>query len=206
MLASMFEDYSRNRRFVSWLEKVALDTRSDYPEPESFANDAKSLLARLDRMRSDQRRLDECYRELLTGLGELAEVSPQTPPTRMLDALNAKLGAAEETNSRQTAEHESELETIRENLEAARAELESTKAELAGTRSELQRERRKLDPVLRYAYNLRRLVQKIYAKGDLTPSLLSHIEELLEAGGASVTVRAQRGAPTRSTNSTSTIT
>ena len=84
--------------------------------------------------------------------------------------------------------------------------LETTHAELAETRSELEGERRKLDPVLRYAYNLRRLVQKIYAKGELTPSTRKNIEKLLEAGGASVNASAQRTAPARSTNSTSTIT
>jgi DNA repair exonuclease SbcCD ATPase subunit len=202
----MFEDYSRNRRFVGWLEKVAEDTRSVYPEPASFADDAKSFLTRFDRMRSDQRTLEKCYRELLSGLGELAEVPPQAQPTQVLDALNAKLASAEETGSRQTLELESELQTTRESLEAARAELETTQAELAETRAEIQREQRKLDPVLRYAYNLRRLVQKIYAKGELTPSIRNYIEELLEAGGASVNVGTQRTAPTRSTNSTSTIT
>jgi len=206
MLDGMFEDYSRNRRFVAWLETVAEDTRSGYPEPESFADDAKAFLARLDRMRSDQRKLDKCYRELLAGVGELAEVTPQTDPAQALAALNAKFDAAEETRCRQTAEYESELQTITESLGSARSELEAAKAELAETRSELQREQRKLDPVLRYAYNLRRLVQRIYTKGELTVSIRNHIEELLEAGGASVNVGAKHAARARSANSTSTIT
>ena len=196
----------RNRRFVGWLEKVAEDMRSAYPEPESFADDAKAFLARFDRMRSDQRTLDMCYRELLSGLGELAEVPTQTQPTRVLDALDAKLAAAEELHSRQAAEHQSEMETIRESLQSTRAELESAKAELAETRSELERQQRKLEPLLRGAYNLRQLVQRIYAQGGLTPSLRKNIEELLEAGGASVNVGAQRAAFARSTNSTGTIT
>lgn len=202
----MFEDYSRNRRFVGWLESVAEGARAGYPEPASFADDASSFLARFDRMRSDQRTLDKCYRELLTGIGEVAEVSPQAPPAEVLDALERKLGAAEEAGSRQIAEHESALGTLREELDAARAELERTQAKLAEARSELQREQRKLDPVLRYAYNLRRLVQKIHARGELTPSISRYIEELLEAGGASVNASAPLDIKSRSTNSTSTVT
>jgi len=201
----MFEDYSRNRRFVSWLESVAKGARPGYPEPEAFTDDASSFLARFDRMRSDQRTLDKCYRELLTGIGELAEVSPQAPPAEVLDALNRKFRAAEEAGARQIAEHETALETFREERDAARAELEATQAKLAEARSELQRQQRKLDPVLRYAYNLRRLVQRIHARGELTPSIRRYIEELLEAGGASVNGSAAHTTKPQTANSTSTI-
>jgi len=207
MLTSMFEDYSRNRRFIGWLETVAKDKRSSYPDPETFADDTRAFLAKFDRMRSDQRKLDKCYRELLSGLGEFAEVTPQTQPPQVLEALQAKFTAAEDAGSSRNAELASELDTMRDNLEATRAELETAQAQLAETRAELQGEKRKLDPVLRYAYNLRRLVQKIYAKGELTPSIFRYIEELLAAGGASVDVGTQHAASARSSNSaTSTIT
>ena len=206
MLVAMFEDFSRNRRFAEWLEAVAEGERSAYPEPESFADDARSFHTRFDRLRSDQRLLEKSYRELAASLGELAGLSPKARPEQALDAVRAKLGAAEESSARQAAEHESQLETVREGLEAARAELESTRVALAETRSELQREQRKLEPVLRYAYNLRRLVQKIHAKGELTPSIRRYIEELLEAGGASVKASAPRPVQSRSADSNSTIT
>lgn len=203
----MFEDYSRNRRFIGWLETVATDTRSSYPDPETFAEDTRAFLAKFDRIRSDQRQLDKCYRELLSSVGELAEVKPQTQPTQVMEALKAKFAAVEETGSSRNAELESELDAMRENLEATRAELETAQARLAETQSELQREKRKLDPVLRYAYNLRRLVQKIYAKGEVTPSIRRYIEELLAAGGASVDVGTQPAGSARSpNNATSTIT
>lgn len=202
----MFEDFSRIRRLVAWLETVTQDARAAYPEPDSLADDAKSFLARFDRMRADQRDLDKRYRDLVADLRALSDESVPARPEQLLDALQAKISDEREAGARQIAEKESELDGLKQGLESTRSELESAKADLADVRAELQREQRKLDPVLRYAYNLRRLVQKIYTKGELTPSINSYIEELLEAGGASVNGRVPHAAQARSANATSTIT
>lgn len=201
----MFEDFSRNRRFTGWLEAVARGQRSDYPEPETFAEDARAHLERLDRTRSEQRTLDKHYRELLTGLGELVETASNARPEQVLAALGERMEAARSDGNERVEQAERELETAREQLASAHAALEDTRAELARAQAELQREQRKLDPVLRYAYNLRRLVQKIHATGEVTPAIRRYIEELLAAGGVSVNGNTARNAA-KPAPSTSTVT
>jgi len=206
MLTPMFEDFSRNRRFSGWLETVANGQRSDYPEPESFADDARAFFQRFDRIRGEQRTLDAHYRELLVGLGELAEIPTDAHPRLILESLGQTLQAAREEGEQRADELEAELASTSEQLEATRTELDQARAELADARAELQREKRKLEPVLRYAYNLRRLVQKIHATGQVTPSIRRYIEQLLEAGGVNITPNAQPAAAPQTRNATSTVT
>lgn len=182
----MFEDYSRNARFLKWLETVAGGTNRAYPQRETLVEDAAAFLARWDRTRKENRGLEERYRELAVGVAALVETSPNTPPETLLESLAARLDSNAEDTTGKAAELEAELDASRAELARVQTELERTREQLTTTQADLERERRRLEPVLRYAYNLRRLVQKIYALGRLTPEISGYIEQLLEAGGVSM--------------------
>lgn len=189
MLELMFEDYSKNSRFLKWLESAAAGISQAYPVRETLAEDAAAFLARWDRTRKENRVLEERYRALAVGVATLTESSPKLPPEALSDALTGKFQALAETTQEQARDLETELEATRTELQQAQAELEQTRNEITTIKSKLESEQRKLDPVLRYAYNLRRLVQRIHAIGKLTPEIRGYIEQMLEAGGVSL----QRG-------------
>ena len=186
MLFTMFEDYSRNSRFLKWLETVAGGASQAYPQRETLSDDAAAFLARWDRTRKENRGLEERYRELATGVAALAETSPNSPPEALLDALAARFESKGEAAADTTAKMDADLDASRAELARAQDELELAREQLTATQADLERERRRLEPVLRYAFNLRRVVQKIHSIGRLTPQLRGYIEQLLEAGGVSV--------------------
>lgn len=186
MLRAMFEDYSKNSRFLKWLETVAAGNSQAYPQRETLAEDAAAFLARWDRARKENRVLEERYRKLAVGVATLTESSPKLPPEALSDALTGKFQALTETTQEQARNLETVLEAKRTELQQAQAELEQTRNEITTIKSKLESEQRKLDPVLRYAYNLRRLVQRIHAIGKLTPEIRGYIEQMLEAGGVSL--------------------
>lgn len=186
MLFSMFEDYSRNSRFLKWLETVAGGGSQAYPQHETLIEDAAAFLARWDRTRKENRGLEEHYRELATGVAALVESSPKSSPGELLESLATRFDANAAAEAEKTAKLEVELAASRTELARAQTELEHTREQITATQANLERERRRLEPVLRYAYNLRRLLQKIHAFGRLTPEIQGHIEQLLEAGGVSL--------------------
>ena len=183
MLLAMFEDFSRNSRFMQWLESVAKGDSQAYPQREALREDAASFLARWDRARREYRGLGECYRELVTGVANLTELPPHSSSEALLESLASKLKSNAETEPDRTSELQEKLDDTRAELQQTQSELERTRKEITTLQHELERERRRLEPVLRYAYNLRRLVQKVHATGKVTPGLLGHIEKLLKAGG-----------------------
>jgi len=194
MLWPMFEDFSRNSRFMQWLESVAKGDNQAYPERAALREDAASFLARWDRARREHRVLGERYRELVTGVATLAELPPQSSSAALLDSLSSKLESNTETEPNRASElqkqkqqeQQEQLDTARDELQQAQSELERTRKEITALQAERERERRRLESVTRYAYNLRRLMQKIHATGKLTPQIRGYIERLLEAGGVSV--------------------
>ncbi len=182
----MFEDFSRNSRFLEWLETVAGDGSQAYPHRETLTEDAAAFLARWDRTRKEIRLLEERYRELATGVAALAESSPKAAPEKLLDSLSARLEASTEATKHATSELEKALDAARTERAQVQSELERSREQASAIQTELEREQRRLEPVLRYAYNLRRLMQRIHAIGKLTPEIRGYIEQLLEAGGVSI--------------------
>jgi len=204
MLAPMFEDFSRHSRFLKWLESAASGNVQPYPEREFLAEDAAAFLARWDRARTENRGLEQRYRELLSGIAGLAESSPKTPPEALLDSLAGKLESKAVAAPDPTPELERELEKTRAELRQAQGELEQTREDVAALRTELERERHRMESVTRYAYNLRRLMQKIHAIGKLTPELRGYIERLLEAGGVSLNGKGRQAPHTNTPRSKTT--
>ena len=187
----MFEDFSRHSRFLKWLESVASGNSTSYPEHQSLTEDAAAFLARWDRARKENRGLQERYSILVSGVADLAglssqESSPKSPPEEILESLAGKLESKPAPAPDPNPELKRELDTTRAELRQAQGELEHARREVSAMRAELERERHRMESVTRYAYNLRRLMQKIHATGKVTPEIRGYIERLLEAGGVSV--------------------
>lgn len=204
MLQLMFEDFSRHSRFMKWLESAARGDIQPYPERDSLAEDAAAFLARWDRARKDHRGIEERYRELLGALAGLTESTPNSAPEALLESLALKLESKAAAAPDPTPGLEQPLDDTREELRQARTELETKREEVTTLRADLARERRRMESVTRYAYNLRRLVQKIHATGKLTPEIRGYIQRLLEAGGVSVNDKERQAAHTTKNRSKTT--
>jgi len=195
----MFEDLTKNVRFRQWLESVARGEDETYPDASSFSSDALAFLDRWDQARKEQRLLEQRHGDLLAGLASITGGHADDDEDKLLVQVRHCLKQAadrerhiETAAGRSLAQTRKELETTKAELDQARIDLEQTRAalnqahaELKETGSALDKERRKLEPVLRYAYNLRRLLQAIQARGQLTPRIQTHIDKLLAAGGVS---------------------
>lgn len=186
----MLEQLSQRARFRQWLQDVASGNARDYPEPSDLPQDARIVLESDDTLRRELRQLREQGAEFRRQLAEAAELDPALADAELLAQLSDRLRNAPRF-SRTVAEAgpadvQAADAVLLDQLEQARAQIRALNAELDQTRSALQSEQKKLGPVVRYAYRLRRMVQSIHVQGELTAKHTRLIEDLLRAGGVPV--------------------
>lgn len=183
----MLEHIAQRARFRQWLQDVASGKMREYPEPSNLALDARIVLETDDSLRREIRQLREHSSSMRSQLSAAANIDPSLPDAEWLEQLSAKLRNPPKFSREPTEIKPSPAEAqLREELDRARTRIAELDAELAAARAALEAEQRKLGPVIRYAYRLRRLVQSIYIQGELTGKHRSLIEELLRAGGVPI--------------------
>ena len=198
----MLEHLSQRARFRQWLQEVAAGNVSEYPEPADLPEDARTMLETDDSVRRELRQMRNDVGVLRKRLAELAEADAarddeelvRTLADRLREARRSTL-SAEVNQAQSTTELQNALDQKQQALDHARDRIAHLEAELAQARTTHQAEQKKLLPVVRYAYRLRRLLQRIYTDGEMTDEHRGAIVDLLKAGG--VPVDGDRQAVTR---------
>lgn len=186
----MLEQLSQRARFRQWLQDVASGKTRDYPEPSDLPRDARIVLESDDTLRRELRQMRDQGAAFRRQLAEAAGLDPTLPEAELVEQLGSRLrnpprfaraaADAEQQNARAADA------LIVGQLEDARARIRTLEAELEQSRRSLEAEQKKMGPVVRYAYRLRRMVQSIYVQGELTGKHKRLIEDLLRAGGVPV--------------------
>lgn len=181
----MLDQLSRTARMLKWLQSLSAGTALEYPEPGLLADDARALLDRWDESRRKLRETEQKYRQIRQQISKAFETGELEDPEEMCRFMNDKLKALERMARGSETEMSLEVVTLRNRL--AEMEDKNKKAQEA-----LAAQKSKMDPVLRYAYNLRRLVEAIHSTGRVSPEILQQIEDLLIAGGVVVDTRSKQ--------------
>jgi hypothetical protein len=186
----MLEQLSQRARFRQWLQDVASGKARDYPEPSDLPRDARIVLESDDTLRRELRQMRDQGAAFRRQLAEAAGLDPALPDSELFEQLGARLRSAPrftravpEVDSSKTQSADAALAA---QLDDARTRIRTLEAELDQARRNLEAEQKKMGPVVRYAYRLRRMVQSIYVQGELTGKHKRLIEELLRAGGVPV--------------------
>ena len=189
----MLEHLSQRARFRQWLQEVAAGNVSEYPEPSDLPEDARTMLETEDSVRRELRQVRNDVGVLRKRLAELAEADAARDDEELVRQLADRLRearrstlSAEISQTQSNTELKNALDDAQRDLDHARDRVAHLEAELDQARRTLEAEQKKLLPVVRYAYWLRRLVQRIYADGELTDEHRAFIVDLLKAGGVPV--------------------
>ncbi|NKI36140.1 hypothetical protein HFP89_13295 [Wenzhouxiangella sp. XN79A] len=189
----MLEHLSQRARFRQWLQEVAAGNVSEYPEPSDLPEDARTMLESDDSVRRELRQMRNDVGVLRKRLAELAEADAARDDEELVRQLADRLRearrstlSAEVSQVQSTGELQNALDAKQQELDHARDRIAHLEAELDQARRALDAEQKKLLPVVRYAYRLRRLVQSIYADGELGDEHRAYIVDLLKAGGVPV--------------------
>lgn len=189
----MLEHLSQRARFRQWLQEVAAGNVSEYPEPSDLPEDARTMLESEDSVRRELRQMRNDVGVLRKRLAELAEADAARDDEELVRQLADRLRearrstlSAEVSQVQSTSEFQNTLEAKQQDLDHANDRIAHLEAELEQARRTLNGEQKKLLPVVRYAYRLRRLLQRIHADGELNDDHLAAIVDLLKAGGVPV--------------------
>lgn len=189
----MLEHLSQRARFRQWLQEVAAGNVSDYPEPSDLPEDARTMLESDDSVRRELRQMRNDVGVLRKRLAELAEADAARDDEELVSQLANRLREARRTTMnaeihqvQSTSELQSALDEAQQGLDQAKDRISHLEAELSQARRTLDAEQKKLLPVVRYAYRMRRLLQRIFAEGDVADDHRSSIVDLLKAGGVPV--------------------
>lgn len=168
----MLEQLSQRARFRQWLQDVASGKASDYPEPFDLPQDARIVLESDDTLRRELRQLRDQGAAFQRQLAEAAGLDPNLADAELVEQLKTRLRNAPRFTRSLAQAEPSDLQAdgaaIVAQLEAAQTRIQALQAELDKVRHALEAEQKKLGPVVRYAYRLRRMVQSIYVQGELT--------------------------------------
>lgn len=189
----MLEHLSQRARFRQWLQEVAAGNVSDYPEPSDLPEDARTMLETEDSVRRELRQMRNDVGVLRKRLAELAEADAARDDEELVRQLADRLRearrstlSAEVSQVQSTSELQDALDAKQQDLDHANDRIAHLEAELEQARRTVDSEQKKLLPVVRYAYRLRRLLQRIYADGELNDHHRAAIVDLLKAGGVPV--------------------
>jgi len=189
----MLEHLSQRARFRQWLQEVAAGNVSEYPEPSDLPEDARTMLETEDSVRRELRQMRNDVGVLRKRLAELAEADAARDDEELVRQLADRLRearrstlSAEVSQVQSSSEFQNALDAKQRDLDHANDRIAHLEAELEQARRTLNGEQKKLLPVVRYAYRLRRLLQGIYADGELNDDHRAAIIDLLKAGGVPV--------------------
>ncbi len=184
----MLEQFSQRARFRQWLQDVAAGKRCDYPEPSDLPRDARIVLETDDTLRRELRQMRDQAAAFRGHLAKAAGLDPALAESELVEQLTARLRNAPRfaRSVPDIAPVDSQEQQLGRQLEEARDRIRALQSDLAQARKALEVEQKKLAPVVRYAYRLRRMVQSIYVQGELTGKHKRLIEDLLRASGVPV--------------------
>ncbi|MFU8877078.1 MAG: hypothetical protein ACNA7E_02975, partial [Wenzhouxiangellaceae bacterium] len=170
---------------LKWLQSLSAGTAVEYPEPGLLADDARALLERWDENRRKLRETELKYRQITQQIGRAFETGEVEDPEELCLLMNDKLKALERMARGSETEMSLEMVNLRDRLTEMEDKNKKAQEALAAQKS-------KMDPVLRYAYNLRRLIEAVHCAGRVSPEILQQIEDLLIAGGVVVDTRSKQ--------------
>ncbi len=183
----MLEQFSQRARFRQWLQDVASGKARDYPEPSDLPQDARIVLETDDTLRRELRQMRDQGAAVRRQLAEAAGLDAALPePELIAQLMNRLRNAPRFARSVPEVEPPDRKALSARQLAEAVERINALESDLEQARRALEAEQKKLSPVVRYAYRLRRMVQSIYVQGELTGKHRRLIEDLLRAGGVPV--------------------